>query len=145
MTNEGSSEFFISKIPPGTHFQLYLDDIKEIALNMSNPTDGLDTLRELCIIGLVAYFEAFIKNTFAACGNICPRLLVRFAEKRRTGLIRPKDIISLDQDVRRSLGFIMADQMSFSSPRKINHEPPRVFRRLVGLSHATMAGSSIVA
>jgi len=78
-----------------------------------------EELAELSYIGLVAYFEGFVKYHFASVINICPRLLTEFAKKRPDVSIPLLELASLE-DVHKHIGFVIAELFSFGSPKEIN-------------------------
>ncbi len=78
-----------------------------------------EELAEISHIGLIAYFEGFVKYHFASVINICPHLITGFAKKRPDTNIPLLEIASLD-DVHKQIGFVIADLFSFGSPKEIN-------------------------
>lgn len=86
-------------------------------------------LAELCLIGLIAYFEGFVKYHFASLINICPKLLDGFSEKRPDLTIPLQDISALD-DMHTHIGFVVSDRFAFTSPYEING----LFKDLIGVT-----------
>ena len=71
--------FFAGGVPAFTIFKTNLDNLSQIVDYMV-PEDVVilkGTAIEICIIGLVAYFEAFLKDHFASLINIYPPLIAR--------------------------------------------------------------------
>jgi len=76
-------------------------------------------LPELSFIGLVAYYEGFVRYHFASCINICPKLLNNLSVKRPDHVLSLKDISAMDT-LHGTIGFLLADGLQFSSPNDIN-------------------------
>ncbi len=126
------SEVFPGAIPGWISFGAQVDDIQRLfsATIFASAESYRDSgLAEICYIGLVAYFEGFVKYHFASVINICPHLLHNFSEKRPEVSIPIADLAALD-DVHKHIGFVIADMFSFSSPKEING----LFRDLIGTS-----------
>jgi hypothetical protein len=127
-------EFFTGGVPPKVIFQMDLDDMRTIAargVEASKANErSRDRTAELCLVGAVAYFEAFFKNQFAAVGNICPALLRTFAKKRDEAAVRLSDLLRIPGLLESRLGSVLSEQYDFGSPRTVNS----LFLDLLGVS-----------
>ncbi len=130
--------FFIGGYPPGSMFERCVYDVSGIVTERSDSPwveHKPSTEIEVCLIGLVAYFESFFKSTFAAALNIFPDLVHEFVRGRdpndRDDLayIRVDSLLHMDGDVRDSIGFLLVERMSFSAPSDVN----RHYRNLIGV------------
>src|SRR5438552_10618294 len=97
-------DYFPGGVPPSGYFELQAKDIEALLATPTTEHEGLDTAAELCLIGLVAHFEAFCRSQFAALLNICPELVRRLHEKNRPTTLDASDILALSHDIRASLG-----------------------------------------
>ena len=122
-------EYFAAGVPAGLLLNSSLTDLRELV--SSHPhNSGSDTAVEVSLIGLVAYFEAFCKHQFSAIINICPSVIQQLASRRRDVALAANDVISLDEPVKRSLGFLLAEKFDFGTPRSINS----LFYDLLGIT-----------
>ncbi len=115
------SEMFAGGVPGWVIFGMEVQDIKKRLASCSSDDLGTsdNNLAELSVIGLIAYFEGFARYHFAACVNICPRLLSGFAEKRPDAVATLRDISEMDT-VHGKIGFLIADRLGFTTPKEIN-------------------------
>jgi hypothetical protein len=123
-------DFFVGGVPPDMFFKLTYDDLCGLVKSSSERSEGSNTTAEVCLIGLAAHFEAFCKNQFAAIVNICPQVLSRFCEKRPGATIELKALLHNVEVLRQGLGFSLAEQYDFGSPRIINS----LFYDLLGIT-----------
>lgn len=118
---------FPGGVPGWVIFGQQVQDIRDmVALAADHPSSYLN---ELCFVGLIAYFEGFVKYHFGSLINICPKFLTKFAQKRPELTIPLQDISALE-DVHMHFGFVVADRFAFSSPKEINS----LFRDLIGVT-----------
>ena len=80
----------------------------------------VDNTVELCLIGLIAYFEAFCKDQFASVVNICPELLLSLRKNGHDVMIDAADLITFEDVAYRALGSLIADKYDFGSAKQIN-------------------------
>jgi hypothetical protein len=113
-------DFFVGGVPPDVFFKLTYDDLCALVKSSSEKSFGSNTTAEVCLIGLAAHFEAFCKNQFAAIVNICPQVLSRFCERRPGTTIELKALLNNAEDHQQGLGFSLAEQYDFGSPKIIN-------------------------
>jgi hypothetical protein len=97
-----------------------LADLRAVAGEPATPEHTLDPVAEICVIGLVAYFEAFCKGHFASMINIHPPLIRNLEERGREVTVRASDLIELDEPVLPRLGFLVAERYEFGTPKLIN-------------------------
>jgi hypothetical protein len=83
-------------------------------------SEFVDKTVELCLIGLVAYFEAFCKDQFASVVNICPELLVLLKKNGHDVMIDAADLIAFEDMAYRALGPMVAEKYDFGSAKQIN-------------------------
>jgi len=123
---------FPGGVPGWTIFGMQVQDIRKLlkrTIVIDSDVEHGSDVAELCLVGLVAYFEGFVRYHFASLINICPKLLDALSKNRPSLVIPLRDIADLD-DVHTHIGFLVADQCAFSSPREING----LFHDLLGLS-----------
>jgi hypothetical protein len=118
--DNNSLDFFVGGVPPDTFFNLSFKDICAIVQSSSEKNLGSNTTAEVCLIGLAAHFEAFCKNQFAAIVNICPQVLSQFCERRDGLTVEVRALLAVIPAVDQNLGFLLAEQFDFGSPKKIN-------------------------
>jgi hypothetical protein len=126
---EDWSDFFYGGVPPGQMLKIELENLEQLIEEDPSP-NGLRSTPGLCLIGLVAHFEAYFKHVFGAVGNIHPPTLDRFASKRRQVDVSLKDIRRLKGPVEYQLGFLISDEYSFGDAKSINS----LFRDLIGIT-----------
>jgi hypothetical protein len=112
-------DYFVAGVPAGILFKMSFDDIRTMVKSSKKDSGGLNTVAEVCLIGLVSYFEAFFKNHLASAINICPFILHSFCEKRPDVSLTMSDILSVDFHSNR-VGFILAEKYDFGSAKSIN-------------------------
>ncbi|MFE0554813.1 hypothetical protein ACFW1P_02610 [Paenibacillus sp. NPDC058910] len=111
---------FAGHVPSGAIYDM---DINQLRIIVDNSKDELYTSNAsaiVSIIALVAYFESFCKNNFAAAINICPRLLERFLKKRKEINIALNDILFFDFEIKDKIGFIISEVLDFGTAKTIN-------------------------
>lgn len=114
-------EYFIAGVPPYALFSL---DFKEL-INMVESVKTYDHMisnkvPEVSYIGLVAYFEAYCKNLFAACINIYPQILYRFCERRGNISVSVADVLRMTDKINYRIGALIAENFDFGSPKGLN-------------------------
>ena len=135
-------ELFVAGLTPFELFHLHVTQLRDIVEQNEDLEDDGDILSnaaaEVCLIGLVSFFEAFCKHHFAAVVNICPSLLERFSERRDQASVKLKDISLLLKNLEDQIGFVVAEQFDFGSARSING----IFLDLIGISPFSKAEAS---
>ena len=113
-------DFFVSGLPPGSLFKMTFHDLKEL-IDKSKETAEFNPTVEVCLIGLVAHFEAFCKNIFAALINITPNLLNNFLSRRPDTSILVRDLLEFKLFSINRIGFLLSDKFDFGSAKAINN------------------------
>jgi hypothetical protein len=116
------SEVFPGGVPGWIIFGMQVEDIQYYFASDLFPEEEshrYQSLAEVSFIGLIAYFEGFVKYHFASIINICPRLLVEFSRKRPDVSIPITDLSCLS-NINAHIGFAVADRFPFSAPKEIN-------------------------
>ena len=114
--------YFVGRISPFLLSEFEYHSLDEVVstfdgkqrLNKSNPA------AEVCLIGLVAHFEAFCKHLFAASANLNVSALRRFANRRPELALRLQDVLSISESPDYGYGFLVADHLDFGAPEKVN-------------------------
>jgi len=118
-TEDEWQKFYLGEVPPLSFFFERITEIKRLA--GSPPSDdGINILRELCLIGLAAYFEAYCKAQFAAIINIHPPILRKFVEQNKECTLGLRDIIGIIPDINYRIGSLLSEQFDFGSAKEIN-------------------------
>lgn len=112
-------DLFVGGLPAGLIFKMDSNDLMKI-VDSSNDDEVFNRHAEISFIALICYFEAFFKNQFASIINIAPSILSNFAEKRPDICIPIKDLLILDKDFNRKIGFIASEQFDFGTAKIIN-------------------------
>ncbi len=112
-------DFYPGGVPPNGYFQIRVTELRDHAGNAPRPPDALDTVAEICLIGLVAYFEAFLRDQFASLVNIYPPLLNRLKAKDRDLSVDATALLKLKGSPTHSLGFLLAERYDFGSPPRV--------------------------
>src|SRR5438067_923968 len=73
MTNDWL-ELNAGGVPVSISFKMALDDLRGIA-EKSPVSRGINRQLELCLVGLVSYFEGFCKDLFGLSLNVYPELV----------------------------------------------------------------------
>lgn len=114
-------DYFTGGVPAGALFALNMSNIHRL-LNAS-PTSrsrSLDSTAELCLIGLLAYFEAFCRDHFASLVNICPQLVKELKRRGREVSIDGTTLLMFRVDPARKLGFLLAERYEFGTAKAVN-------------------------
>jgi hypothetical protein len=80
----------------------------------------ISRINELCLIGLVSYFEAFCKDHFAFLLNLEPTLLETLRSHGQDTSIDLSDLLLVRDNSFDQLGFLLAERYDFGSAQKIN-------------------------
>lgn len=122
MSEESESDYFVGRLSPFILFEFEYHSLDQVVSSFEGKPifDKDNPVAEVCLIGIVAHFEAFCKHLFAAAANISPISLQQFADKRPEVALKLTDILSLPNAIIHSLGFLVADHYDFGSPQKVN-------------------------
>lgn len=111
-------DFFAGGLPAGICFQASLQDLRDI-LNNQDESTYANTLCQLCLIGLVGYFEALLKDHFASVINCLPNLLIKF-RKTHDVQIDATRMLTVSGFSANTLGFVIAEKYDFGTAKKAN-------------------------
>jgi len=114
------ADYFAAAVPAGAIFDLTVRELRGIASVSDSSQQNLNPGAELCLIGLVAYFEAFCKNHFASMVNICPQLVENLHVANRDVSVKAVDLLNLEAPLSASLGFLIVDRFDFGTPKSVN-------------------------
>lgn len=133
-TEPHERELFVAGLTPFEMFNLHAGMLEDMVSKSQDLEDEGEIISnhvaEVCLIGLVAHFEAFCKHQFAALVNICPVLLEQFADRRQQFSVNLKDLICLTTNFDRQIGFLIAERHDFGSAKVING----IFRDLLSVT-----------
>lgn len=107
-------------MPAGASFFGNLTHLREAAAGSQRREEGLNPIAEICLIGLLAYFEAFCKNHFASLINICPSLIENLKRRGREVTIDASHILAFECFTTNCLGFLIAERYDFGTAKSIN-------------------------
>ena len=110
---------FVGGVPAGAIFRMDTEDLNDIVINSSD-NGTFNKNAEIAFIALACYFEAYFKNQFASVVNICPSIVENFITKRPELTIGIKELLLLDFDISNKIGFLIAEQFDFGTPKVIN-------------------------
>jgi hypothetical protein len=119
MTDD-SLELHAGGVPVSMSFCLQLQDLRDIATKAPD-TSGINRQLELCLIGLVSYFEAFCRDLYALALNVYPELIERLIGwEGRDFSIDPLQAVRLGDKIRDKIGFIIAERLDFGTAKEVN-------------------------
>ena len=101
-------------------FMLFIRNLVEIAEAPQKSENASFTVPGLCLIGLVAYFEAFCKGQFASIVNVCSMTLTNLVKRRAEVSVSVKDLLHITEKLEYRLGSVLADRYDFGSAKLIN-------------------------
>lgn len=113
-------DYFAGAVPASLIFDGQLEDLRAIVAPLKRDREIPEPAVEICLIGLIAYFEAFCKSQFAATINIFPQLLESFASRRKDVMVNSADLLHLDGPILERIGFLIAEKYDFGTPKSIN-------------------------
>lgn len=114
-------ECFVGGVPAGSIFNIDVNDLKDIVDNsIENEIFDFNKSAEIGFIALACYFEAYFKNQFASIINICPSIINNLLNKRPEISINLRDLFVLNFDIYNKVGFLIAEQFDFGTPKAIN-------------------------
>ena len=122
-------DYFVAYVPAGAVFSVRVDQLRALAAKHAP-----GPIFEICLVALVAYFEAFCKDQFAAVINLCPKTLDKFTKKKkRKGLaVELSELLPFVGEVDSRLGFLLSDRrdFDFGRPDGINN----LYHDLLGIT-----------
>ncbi|MEA2206910.1 MAG: hypothetical protein QOE77_3686 [Blastocatellia bacterium] len=113
-------DYFAGGVPTGGYFRITTESLRELTHLQPNRAGVVVRLHEICLIGLMAYFEAFCKDHFASVINIEPRLVNSLKANGQSVTIEATNVLLFGKDIERRIGFLLAEKFDFGSAQKIN-------------------------
>ena len=113
-------EYFSGGVPAGITLCSQLHDLRELVAPVEDVERMINSLLHVCFIGAVAHFEAFFKDHFATSINICPALIQKLRDRKINISIDAADVVSLEPNAFAKIGFLLAENFDFGTPKKIN-------------------------
>lgn len=123
-------EYSSGGVPTGEAFRGRLEDLREISSGDIKAPGHLNSLQELCFVGLLSYFEAFCKDHFAQLVNLEPSLIASLRAGGQDVAIDAAHVAAYGGDCSARLGFMLASRYDFGTPKKVN----ALFRALLGIT-----------
>jgi hypothetical protein len=123
-------EYFTNSVPPRALLTMHLEGLDELISREHKWAPVMPVEAHVGIIALVAYFEAFCKDLFAAIVNVCPRLLTTFKHAGQSTQIDSVELLDHIESPLSRVGFLLAEQIDFGTARKVN----AVYRALLSVS-----------
>jgi len=121
MKPRSPEDYFAGAVPAGVIFDMQVYDMRTVARMRPPAGDLRDTpFAELCLIGLVAYFEGFCKNHFASIINICPQLLRELQTRGRDISVSAFHLLDAGEPILPKLGYLVAEGYDFGTAKAIN-------------------------
>lgn len=122
--NTSPFDYFISGVPAIALYDMSRNDLLLLINTITGPNQpsasSEGTKIELCVIGLVSYFESFCKNHFASAINVCPQLLINLINKNIDLEINLNDLFSVNFNPSYKIGSILSEKIDFGDAKKIN-------------------------
>lgn len=103
-------------------FKVTLDDLQEL-LEIVPKKEGLDRIdrgSEILFVGLISYFEGFLKEVFASAINIDNTLLHNLGKNGQDVSIDSRRLLVYGENVYKKLGFVVSERFDFGTAKKIN-------------------------
>lgn len=113
-------DYFTGGVPAGILFLGNIKDLGEVVENSKAEEGRLNTVAEVCFIGLIAYFESFCKSHFASLINICPQLLSNLKSSGQDIKIDSTDLFKVGEHPEHKIGFLISENYDFGTSKKIN-------------------------
>ncbi len=111
-------EFFSGYVPSGDIFLMEANEIIQLA---NQKTEDVNlTKNQLCIIGLVSYFEAFAKDHFSSILSIAPNLIEKVKEAGYPTDIPAEEAFEFRNTLKYRIGFLIGQRLDFGTAKKIN-------------------------
>lgn len=111
-------DYYSGGVPSLLSFLSILEDLRRLSDESSDR--NLDRIRELCLIGLVAYFESFCKDHFASLINIEPDLIANLSDNKQDTSIDAVHVVAFGERLDHKIGFLLAEKYDFGTAQKIN-------------------------
>jgi hypothetical protein len=112
--------YFSGGIPAGVMFILNVDELTQLVKSTKTKRGLPNIITEIAFIGLIAYFETFCKDQFSSLINLCPQLTTNLHKNSHDVSINVTNILDIKEDLRKRLGFYVAENYDFGTAKKIN-------------------------
>ncbi len=122
MSNNSSYDWldlFSGGVPTAPYFFYQLGELEKIYSAQEDHISS-NQLNGLCVIGLVAYFEAFCKDHFASIINIEPSILKNLSRKGQDITLDPIKVLEFGDNLTHNIGFLVSEKYDFGTAQKIN-------------------------
>lgn len=113
-------DYFSAGVPTAEYFRMTLDDLRQISSLDGSRPDEFMRLQELCLVGLMAYFEAFCKDHFASLINIEPKLILNLKSSGQSIDVDSSRLVMYADGAMHRMGFVLAEKYDFGTANKIN-------------------------
>jgi hypothetical protein len=113
-------DYFAGGVPTGGYFEITLRHIKNISDSDQAKEKGINRLQELCLIGLLSYFEAFCKDHFASIINLESSLITALKNGGQDVSVDARHVTLYGKESESRMGFVLASNFDFGTPQKIN-------------------------
>lgn len=111
-------DYFSGGVPSGEIFLMAANDIVNFA--REKPTDRVSNRYALCLIGIVSYFEAFVKAQLATSISIAPTLIKKLQHMGVSTEIASEDALEHREQLRFRIGFLICEKLDLGSAKRIN-------------------------
>jgi len=112
-------DYFPGGVPPGVMFKMTLSDLQEL-LKLTPDKDGINRAAEILFVGLISYFEGFLKEVFASAINIDNTLLENLGKNGQDVSIDSRRLLVYGTDYYKKIGFVVSEKFDFGTAKKIN-------------------------
>jgi hypothetical protein len=113
-------DHFSGGVPAKVIFEMNVQELSKIIELCSTNESTKEKALEVCFIGLISYFEAFMKDHFASIINICPELLNDLKKNGQDTTINSADLLILEHNHINKVGFLVAEKYDLGTANKIN-------------------------
>ena len=113
-------DHFTGGVPAKVIFEMNIEDLNQIIESCSEQERVQKKALEICFIGLISYFEAFMKENFASIIKICPELLKVLSKNGQDVGINSADLLLLENNHINRVGFLISEKYDFGTANKIN-------------------------
>ena len=113
-------DHFSGGVPAKVIFEMNVEELSKIIELSSSDESAHKKALEVCFIGLISYFEAFMKDHFASIINICPELLNDLKKNGQDTTINSADLLLLEHNHINRVGFLISEKYDLGTANKIN-------------------------
>ncbi|KGY06781.1 hypothetical protein [Vibrio sinaloensis] len=121
MSPDETYKLFISGVPPMAVFNMHSAEILDLVNNDDESEENiLKLVPTLSLIGLIAYFESYCKESASAIINIHPDLLEKAQAAGFDTTINCAELKSFNYDISGRLGSLVVEKYNFGDVKKVN-------------------------